>query len=183
MIKSIPCRLRDLQLLETPYFGDPRGYFSLLWNQSMFESMGIRDDFVQDNISLSQANVLRGLHYQIQKPQGKLIRVLSGRVFDVAVDLRRSSPTFGQWDGFWLSGENRLMAWIPPGFAHGFYVPEGEAVFYYKCSNDYAPEWERCIRWDDPQLAIAWPLPGGEPPLLSPKDERGVAFGQAECFP
>ena len=148
-----------------------------------FAAGGIAADFVQDNHSRSVRHTLRGLHYQVEQPQGKLVRVVAGAVFDVAVDLRRSAPTFGQWVGAELTAENRHMLWVPPGFAHGFLVTSDSADFLYKCTDYYAPQAERSIRWDDPHLAIDWPLPSGISPKLSAKDAAGVAFEQAEYFP
>lgn len=138
--------------------------------------------FVQDNHSKSTQGILRGLHYQIKQPQGKLVRVISGKVFDVAVDLRNSSPTFGKWVGIMLSAENKLMFWVPPGFAHGFYVISPEAEFVYKCTDYYAPEYERSIKWNDPSINIQWPIIPGIIPLLSKKDENGIFFENAEVF-
>jgi len=149
----------------------------------MFAEAGIDARFVQDNQSSSGRGVLRGLHYQIRRPQGKLVRVIAGRVFDVAVDLRRGSPTCGRWTGTELSAENRRQLWVPPGFAHGFYVLSDAAEFVYKCTDYYAREHERVIRWDDPDLAIAWPLAAGVPTVLSDKDRAGVPFADAELFP
>ena len=142
---------------------------------------GLAESFIQDNLSLSQKGTLRGLHYQIHQPQGKLVRVLAGEVFDVSVDLRRSSPTFGRWTAILLSAEQRRQLWIPPGFAHGFYVTSEVTEFVYKCTDFYAPEHERTIRWDDPDLAINWPLLEGQP-ILSQKDTSGVRFKEAEYF-
>lgn len=161
--------------------GDERGFFMETWHRSRFAEHGIDADFVQDNHSRSVRGTLRGLHYQIRKPQGKLVRVTLGEVFDVAVDLRRSSPTFGQWVAERLSAGNRRMLWVPAGFGHGFYVLSDAAECLYKCSDYYSPNDERCILWDDPELAVAWPLEGR--PLLSPRDTRGTRFADAECFP
>jgi dTDP-4-dehydrorhamnose 3,5-epimerase len=143
--------------------------------------MGMDWDFVQDNHSQSRKGILRGLHYQIQHPQGKLVRVIRGEVFDVAVDIRKNSPTFGKWEGVTLSEENRRMLWIPPGFAHGFYVTSETAEFVYKCTDFYAPQYERSIIWNDPDIGITWPL-DGEEPVLSEKDQNGTCFAQAEVF-
>ncbi len=163
-------------------FGDERGFFLESWERRKFATGGIDVEFVQDNHSRSVRHTLRGLHYQVVRPQGKLVRVTRGSIFDVAVDLRRSSPTFGRWVGTELSEENRNMLWVPPGFAHGFLVLSESADFLYKCSDYYTPNAERCIRWDDPQLAIDWPLATGTAPFLSAKDAAGVAFADAEYF-
>ena len=170
-------------LLFTPkVFGDARGFFFESFNERTFRELGLPDVcFVQDNHSRSACHVLRGLHYQIRQAQGKLVRVVSGEVFDVAVDIRRSSPTFGQWVGARLSAENKQMLWVPPGFAHGFVTLSESAEFLYKTTDYYAPTEERCIIWDDPDLAIDWPLEGE--PLLSGKDRHGLPLKQAEVFP
>lgn len=178
-----PLRIRDVVLIRPRVFGDARGFFLESWEKRKFADAGIAVDFVQDNHSRSSQYILRGLHYQIAQPQGKLVRVTRGSVFDVAVDLRRSSPTFGRWVGAELSEENRQMLWVPAGFAHGFVVLSETADFLYKCTDYYAPQAERCIRWDDPQLAIDWRLPAGVAPHLSAKDAAGVAFAAAEYFP
>lgn len=151
------------------------------WQQRRFGEAGIHADFVQDNQSRSDKGILRGLHYQIKQPQGKLVRVLQGEVFDVAVDLRRSSPTLGEWVAQRLSSENKNMLWVPPGFAHGFYVLSDFAEFFYKCTDFWAPEHERCILWNDPDLNIDWPLEG-ELPILSDKDATGSLFKNAEIY-
>ncbi|HKB58597.1 MAG TPA: dTDP-4-dehydrorhamnose 3,5-epimerase [Gallionellaceae bacterium] len=170
-----------LLVLEPKVFGDARGFFFESFNQRRFaELTGVNDAFVQDNHSRSARNVLRGLHYQIKQPQGKLVRVVAGEVYDVAVDIRRASPTFGQWFGLRLSAENKKMLWIPAGFAHGFVVLSDHAEFLYKTTDYWAPEHERCIVWNDPQLAIAWPLHAE--PLLSAKDAAGKPFADAEVF-
>lgn len=166
-------------VLEPKVFGDDRGFFLESYSERRFAELGIHDKFVQDNHSFSKAGVLRGLHYQIEKPQGKLVRVVSGEVFDVLVDLRRSSPSFGKWHGVKLSGDNRLLAWIPAGLAHGFYVCSGGAHVVYKTTEFYFPELERTILWNDPELGIEWP---SSQPLLSPKDARGLRFCDAELF-
>jgi dTDP-4-dehydrorhamnose 3,5-epimerase len=173
--------LRDVLAIEPRVFEDARGYFFESWNERAFEAAGIRARFVQDNHSRSARNVLRGLHYQIGRPQGKLVRVAAGEVFDVAVDLRRSSPSFGRWEGMRLSAHNRRMLWIPPGFAHGFLVLSEHAEFLYKTTDYWAREAERTLRWDDPDLGIDWPLHG--PPILSPKDMGGQRFADAETYP
>jgi len=171
----------DVLLLRPKVFGDARGFFFESYNQNAMAEAGITVAFVQDNHSRSAKNVLRGLHYQIQQPQGKLVRVVVGEVYDVALDVRKSSPTFGQWVGFNLSAENKRMAWIPPGFAHGFLVVSDYAEFLYKTTEFWAPQHERCIRWDDPDLGIAWPLQGE--PLLAAKDSAGLQLKDAEVFP
>jgi dTDP-4-dehydrorhamnose 3,5-epimerase len=165
-------------LLEPRVFGDERGFFLESWNKRTFAELGITADFVQDNHSRSQKNVLRGLHYQIEHAQGKLVRVTAGEVYDVAVDLRRSSPTFGRWVGFTLSAADKRMAWIPPGFAHGFCVTSDSAEFLYKTTDYYSPAHERTLLWNDPQLAIPWPLDGE--PLLAAKDKAGTPLALAE---
>ncbi|OHC65148.1 MAG: dTDP-4-dehydrorhamnose 3,5-epimerase [Rhodocyclales bacterium GWA2_65_19] len=179
-MKVIPTAIPEVLLLEPKVFGDPRGFFYESWNKRTFSELGLDADFVQDNHSKSQRNVLRGLHYQIDHAQGKLVRVTAGSVYDVAVDLRRSSPTFGLWVGFTLSAEDQRMAWIPPGFAHGFCVTSDSAEFLYKTTDYYSPADERTLLWNDPQLAIPWPLTGE--PLLAAKDVTGRPFGQADTF-
>lgn len=174
---SIP----DLLLLEPKTFGDERGFFLESFNQRRFDEIAGRHvEFVQDNHSRSARHVLRGLHYQIKQSQGKLVRVIAGEVFDVAVDLRRSSPTFGQWAGTFLSADNKRQLWIPEGFAHGFVVLSENAEFLYKTTDYWAPEFERCLIWNDPAIAIEWPLPSA--PILSVKDQAGVTLNQAEVF-
>lgn len=173
--------IADVLLLEPRLFGDERGFFVEPYNKRGFrEATGLEVDFVQDNHSRSKRGVLRGLHYQIRQPQGKLIRVVAGRIFDVAVDLRRHSPTFGRWVGVELEAESTRMLWIPPGFAHGFAVLSDTADVLYKATDYYAPVHERTLRWDDPQLAIAWPLSGA--PTLSDKDRGGAALAEAETY-
>lgn len=179
-MKAIPTAIPEVLLLEPKVFGDERGYFYESWNRRTFAELGIAADFVQDNHSKSQKNVLRGLHYQIEHAQGKLIRVTAGSVYDVAVDLRRSSPSFGRWVGFTLSAEDKRMAWIPPGFAHGFCVTSDSAEFLYKTTDYWSPQHERTLLWNDPQLAIPWPLTGE--PLLAAKDVAGQPLAQAETF-
>ncbi len=175
---SIP----DVVVIEPRVFGDARGYFYESFNRRHLEEvLGRRMEFVQDNHSMSRRGVLRGLHYQLPRPQGKLVRVIRGEVFDVAVDLRRSSPTLGRWTGEVLSAQNRRQLWIPEGFAHGFVVLSDEAEFLYKTTEYWSPQDERCIRWDDPQLAIAWPDLGGAP-QVSAKDAAGLAFRDAPLF-
>ncbi|SEO44543.1 dTDP-4-dehydrorhamnose 3,5-epimerase [Vreelandella aquamarina] len=172
----------DVVLLTPKVFGDERGFFMETFRQSEFEQHCGDYTFVQDNHSLSAHGILRGLHYQLEKPQGKLVRVTRGEVFDVAVDLRQSSPTFGQWVGATLSAENKQLLWVPPGFAHAFYVTSDEAEFQYKCTDYYNPGDEYCIRWDDPTLSIDWPLAAGNPPRVSEKDGQGDAFVDAPKF-
>ena len=182
-MKHTPLAIPDVVLIEPDVFGDERGFFMESFNQARFEAaIGKPVQFVQDNHSRSVKNVLRGLHYQIQQPQGKLVRVVQGEVFDVAVDLRKSSPTFGKWVGELLSAENKRQLWVPEGFAHGFLVLSEYAEFLYKTTDYYAPAHERCIRWDDPQLAIDWPLQGLSP-QLSGKDQAGASFHEADLFP
>ena len=179
-MKAIPTAIPDVLLLEPRVFGDARGFFYESWNRRSFAELGIDVDFVQDNHSKSQRNVLRGLHYQIEHAQGKLVRVTAGQVYDVAVDLRLSSPTFGQWVGFTLSAEDQRMAWIPPGFAHGFCVTSESAEFLYKTTDYWSPTHERTLLWNDPRLAIPWPLSGE--PLLAARDAAGRTFSEAETF-
>lgn len=176
---SIP----DVVLITPRIFGDSRGFFTESWNQQVFSDAGIDFNFVQDNHSRSQQNVLRGLHYQIQKPQGKLVRVIHGTVFDVAVDLRQSSQHFGKWTGAILSDENKQMLWIPPGFAHGFYVLTESVDFIYKTTEFYYPKLERCVIWNDPDIAINWPIPKNISPLLASKDSVGLTLSSCEVFP
>lgn len=177
-----PTAIPDVLLIESRVFGDTRGFFFESFNQRDFaQATGVRTAFVQDNHSRSARGVLRGLHYQIQQPQGKLVRVVAGAVFDVAVDLRRASPMFGQWVGVVLSEDNKAQLWIPPGFAHGFVVLSESADFLYKTTDYYAPEHERCIAWNDPTLAIDWP-DLGQTPLLSTKDAAGVPWADALFF-
>ena len=179
-MKATPTRIPDVLLIEPKVFGDDRGFFYESFNRRAFhEATGLDVDFVQDNHSKSARNVLRGLHYQLAQPQGKLVRVTQGEVFDVAVDIRKGSPTYGQWVGEILSAENKKQLWIPAGLAHGFVVLSETAEFLYKTTDYYAPQHERCIAWNDPDLAIAWPIEGQ--PLLSAKDAAGIAFRQAEC--
>jgi dTDP-4-dehydrorhamnose 3,5-epimerase len=179
-MKRIETAIPGLFLLEPRVFGDDRGFFYESWNKKTLESIGLNVDFVQDNHSKSQRGVLRGLHYQIQHPQGKLVRVVAGEVFDVAVDLRKSSSTFGKWVGFMLSAENKRMAWIPPGFAHGFVVTSESAEFLYKTTDYWYPEFERSLLWNDPTVSIEWPFDGA--PLLASKDAAGALLQDAERF-
>lgn len=177
-MRATPTRIADVLILEPKVFGDERGFFYESFNQKAFqEATGLNVQFVQDNHSKSARNVLRGLHYQVQQPQGKLVRVVQGAVFDVAVDIRTDSKTYGQWVGEILSAENKKQLWIPAGLAHGFVVLSETAEFLYKTTDYYAPAHERCIAWNDPSLAIAWPIEGA--PALSAKDAAGRAFRDA----
>ena len=179
-MKRIETAVPDVLILEPKVFGDERGFFYESWNSKTLAELGISANFVQDNHSKSHRNVLRGLHYQLRHPQGKLVRVISGEVYDVAVDLRRSSPTFGKSVGFTLSAESRRMAWIPPGFAHGFYVTSDTAEFLYKTTDYWYPEFECCLLWNDPTLGIDWPVTS--PPSLALKDAQGKPLIEAECY-
>ena len=181
-MKALPTAIAGPLILEPKVFGDARGFFMESFNARTFEEVtGLRVDFVQDNHSRSQRGVLRGLHYQLEQPQGKLVRVVSGRVFDVAVDMRRSSSSFGRWVGVELSEDNHRQFWVPAGFAHGFVVLSETADFLYKTTDYYAPEHERCLAWDDPTVAVDWPLEGIVP-LLSAKDRLGRALADADTF-
>jgi len=179
-IKKIPTSLPGVFILEPRVFSDERGFFFESYNQQTMAEAGILEDFVQDNHSSSRRNVLRGLHYQVTQAQGKLVRVVEGEILDVAVDLRRSSPSFGQWEAVRLSAENRRMLWIPSGFAHGFCVKSERAQVLYKATDFYAPARERTVIWNDSQLKIDWELEGE--PIVSAKDQRGVALRDAETF-
>ena len=180
-MKAIATAIPDILVIEPAVFGDARGFFFESWNERAFDALvGGAVRFVQDNHSMSARNVLRGLHYQVRQAQGKLVRVVAGEVYDVAVDLRRSSPTFGRWVGERLSAENHRMMWVPPGFAHGFVVLSESAEFLYKTTDYYAPEHERTLLWNDPALAIDWPIEGS--PVLKPKDASGTPLAQAETF-
>jgi dTDP-4-dehydrorhamnose 3,5-epimerase len=179
-IKKIPTSLPDVLVLEPRVFGDQRGFFLESYSEKVFAELGIRERFVQDNHSFSTRNVLRGLHYQIQHAQGKLVRVADGEILDVAVDLRRRSPTFGKSESARLSGENKRMMWIPAGFAHGFRVISETAHVLYKATDYYAPEFERTLAWNDPELKIDWDLDGD--PVVSAKDQRGIVLRDAETF-
>jgi dTDP-4-dehydrorhamnose 3,5-epimerase len=180
-VKITQTAIPDILLVEPKVFGDERGFFFESFNQKQWhEATGLNTVFVQDNHSLSAKNVLRGLHYQVNHPQGKLVRVIAGEVYDVAVDIRRSSPTFGQWVGVILSAENKRQLWVPEGFAHGFLVVSAFAEFIYKTTDYWYPEYERCIAWNDADLAITWPLDGE--PVLAKKDAAGVAFSAAEML-
>ena len=181
-MKVTPTPIPDVLVIEPRVFGDARGFFFESWNERAFsEAVGRKVAFVQDNHSSSARNVLRGLHYQLRQPQGKLVRVIAGEVFDVAVDIRRSSPTFGRWVGERLSADNRRMLWVPEGFAHGFVVLSETAEFLYKATDYYAPEHERTLLWSDPDVGVRWPLDGE--PLLKPKDAAGTLLKAAETFP
>jgi dTDP-4-dehydrorhamnose 3,5-epimerase len=177
-----PLEIRDVVMVEPRVHGDLRGFFLESWQERRFAEAGISAHFVQDSHSRSAKHALRGLHYQLRKPQGKLVRVVQGEVFDVAVDVRRRSPTFGRWVGMVLSAENHRELWVPPGFAHGFLVLSDSADFLYKVTDFYNPGDEICIRWDDPRIAIDWPLPVGAQPLLSPKDAQGGLLAEVEVF-
>ncbi len=181
-MKIIPTEIPDIMIIEPKIFQDDRGFFFEAYNHQQFtEKTGIIVNFVQDNHSDSKQNVLRGLHYQIKQPQGKLIRVIFGTIFDVAVDIRKSSPTFGKWVGYELSALNKRQLWIPPGFAHGFVVLSQTAEVIYKTTDYYAPQYDRCILWNDHDLAIDWHL--SVPPILSAKDADGKPFKMAEIVP
>lgn len=181
-MRAIPTAISDVLIIEPKVFGDARGFFFESFNRREFgRATGLDIEFVQDNHSRSERGVLRGLHYQIRQPQGKLVRVVRGAVFDVAVDVRRSSPTFGRWVGVELTEDNHRQLWVPPGFAHGFVVTSETADFLYKTTDYYAPEHERCIAWNDPSIGVSWPVDGE--PKLSPKDMQGMPLSQAELFP
>jgi len=180
-MQVVQTAIPEVLIIEPQVYGDERGFFFESFNQQKFEALtGIKADFVQDNHSRSAVNVLRGLHYQIQQPQGKLVRVVAGEVFDVAVDLRRESATFGKWAGVVLSAENKRQLWVPPGFAHGFLVLQEGTEFLYKTTDYYAPQHERCIRWNDPEIGIEWPL--ASEPVLSAKDQLGLDFSKTDVF-
>lgn len=181
-MKFTPTAIPDIILIEPKVFSDSRGFFLEAFHYDKYAAAGIKAHFVQDNHSGSRSGTLRGLHYQIQQSQGKLVRVIAGEIFDVAVDLRKKSPTFGRWVGFNLSASNYQQLWIPPGFAHGFYVLSEWAEILYKTTDVYAPQWERTLLWNDPDLGIAWPLVDGAAPILSEKDRLGTPFSQAELF-
>jgi dTDP-4-dehydrorhamnose 3,5-epimerase len=181
-VKVLDTALPGVKIVEPKVFEDKRGFFLESWNAKAFADAGIDAAFVQDNHSRSGRGVLRGLHYQIEQTQGKLIRVVAGQVYDVAVDVRKSSPDFGRWVGVELSAANKWQLWIPPGFAHGFLCLEDGSEFVYKCTDYYAPQFERSILWNDPAIGIDWPLDGAAP-LLSPKDEAGKPLAEAEVLP
>jgi len=177
-MKVIDTKIPDVKIIEPTVFGDDRGFFMETWNQAKFEELvtGKPTAFVQDNHSKSKKGILRGLHYQTENTQGKLVRVVSGEVFDVAVDIRKDSPTFGQWVGVYLSAENKRQLWVPEGFAHGFYVTSDEAEFVYKCTNYYDPSSEVSILWNDPEIGIEWPIADNNIVILSEKDKSGIHF-------
>lgn len=181
-MEFVPSAIPEVVLIKPRRFGDDRGFFMETWQEQKFAAAGIQARFVQDNHSHSVRHTLRGLHYQIEQPQGKLVRVASGAAFDVAVDIRRGSPTFGRWVGYELSIDNGHMLWVPPGFAHGYLTLSERVDFLYKCTDFYAPRHERAIIWNDAQLDVRWPLPAGVAPLLSPKDAIAPAFAAAEHF-
>lgn len=178
-----PTELPEVVLVKPRVFQDARGYFFESWHKPLFDSAGIEASFVQDNHSHSVRHTLRGLHFQVRQAQGKLVRVTRGEAFDVAVDIRRSSPRFGRWVGVQLSEANHHMLWVPPGFAHGYLALSDEVDFLYKCTDIYAPQHERAIRWDDPRVGIRWPLPANATPLLAPKDAAAPLLEAAEVFP
>ncbi len=178
-MEIIETQLPGVLLIKPKVFGDARGYFQETFQAKRYEDAGIVGPFVQDNVSLSQKGVLRGIHFQNPNPQGKLVYVLQGEVFDVAVDLRRGSPTFGQWCGEYLSAENHHQLWVPPGFGHGFCVTSDSALFAYKCTDYYDPPSEYCLRWDDPDVGVTWPLIAGTRPTVSDKDAHGASLSQA----
>lgn len=180
-MKFTPASIPDILLIEPKVLQDERGFFLESYQKRLFTEAGIRFDFVQDNHSKSSEGVLRGLHYQIKQPQGKLLRAVAGEIFDVALDIRRHSPTFGKWFGTYLSAENKRILWVPPGFAHGFYVTSPRAELLYKATDFYAPQWERTIAWNDPAIGIQWPT-GGKSPILSAKDQAGTLLAQAEVY-
>jgi dTDP-4-dehydrorhamnose 3,5-epimerase len=181
-MEFIPTEIPDVVLIKPKVFEDSRGFFLETYREDKFAQAEIDHKFVQENHSASQKGVLRGLHYQIRQAQGKLVRVIAGEIFDVAVDIRRSSPTFGQWVGTVLSSDNKLQLWIPPGFAHGFHVRSEIAEVTYKVTDYYAPEWDRSILWNDPQIGIEWRLPAGSRPALSEKDINAKPLAEAELF-
>ena len=181
-MKILPTKIPEVKIIEPAVFGDDRGFFMETYQDQKMAAAGIEATFVQDNHSLSGRGILRGLHFQKKHTQGKLVRVIRGEVFDVAVDLRKDAATFGQWVGVTLSADNKRMFWVPAGFAHGFYVTSEQAEFVYKCTDYYAPEHECSILWNDPELAIDWPLVDGAPPSLSAKDRGGLRFNQAGYF-
>jgi dTDP-4-dehydrorhamnose 3,5-epimerase len=182
-MKCEPTSIPDVILIKPTVHGDARGFFLETWHERQFAAAGLDISFVQDNHSFSARHTLRGLHYQVQQTQGKLVRVATGTVFDVAVDLRRDSPTLGRWVGVELSGDNHQMLWVPPGFAHGFLVLSETAHFLYRCTDFWSPAHERAIIWSDPDLRIEWPLPEGTRPALSSKDAAGIRFSEAELLP
>ena len=180
-MRILETSLTDVKIIEPTVFGDERGFFMETWSQRAFSEHGIEQNFVQDNHSRSARGVLRGMHYQIKHPQGKLVRVTQGEVFDVAVDMRKSSPQFGQWVGVELSDKNKRQLWVPPGFAHGFLVLSETADFQYKCTDIYAPEYERSLIWNDPDVWIDWPL-NDLTPQLADKDKAGLPFNECDTY-
>ena len=180
-MRFVPTTIPEVIVIEPKVFADERGFFLESYQKQCFLEAGIDVDFVQDNHSKSGHGILRGLHYQIRQPQGKLMRVISGEIFDVAVDIRKGSPTFGKWVGDYLSADNKKMLWIPAGFAHGFYVTSSAAEVIYKATDYYAPQWERTIAWNDPAIHIDWPI-GDMSPILSAKDAKGASLAEAEIF-
>ena len=182
-MEFIPTRIPEVILIKPRVIGDARGYFFETWQERKFAAAGIAAHFVQDNHSHSTRHTLRGLHFQIRQPQGKLVRVSRGEVFDVVVDIRRSSPHFGQWVGVVLSDANHEMLWVPPGFAHGYFALSDEVDFLYKCTDFYAPEHERALRWDDPEIGVQWPLPAAVKPNLSAKDVIAPLLKDVDTFP
>jgi dTDP-4-dehydrorhamnose 3,5-epimerase len=178
-----PTRLPEVLLIKPRVFGDARGYFFETWREDEFAAAGVTAHFVQDNHSHSVRGTLRGLHFQLRRPQGKLLRVTRGEVFDVAVDMRRGSPRFGQWAGVILSESNHQMLWVPPGFAHGYLALSEEIDFVYKCTDFYTPQDERAVRWNDKRVGVQWPLPAGAAPILSARDAAAPPLEEAECYP
>lgn len=181
-MQIVDTKIADVKIIETPVYGDERGFFMETYRASLIDQLTGGKPFVQDNHSKSTQGILRGLHYQSEQTQGKLLRVIEGAVFDVAVDMRKDSSSFGEWVGVELSAENKRQLWVPEGFAHGFYVLSETAEFVYKCTDYYAPQHERSLLWDDPTIAIDWPLVDGKPPQLSDKDKAGKLFAEAEKF-
>ena len=181
-MKVVDTKLDDVKIIEPNVFGDDRGFFLETWSHAAFSKAGLDINFVQDNHSRSAQGVLRGLHYQIKHPQGKLVRCTDGKVYDVAVDLRKSSADFGRWVGVILSAENKRQLWVPPGFAHGFYVMSPTADFQYKCSDIYAPEFERSLLWNDPEVGIDWPLVDGVETQLAAKDQAAKVLSESDVF-
>lgn len=181
-MQIIDTTLESVKIIEPKVFGDDRGFFMESWNKQTFEAHDLPGHFVQDNHSRSSQGVLRGLHYQLKNAQGKLVRVTRGEVFDVAVDMRKSSAQFGQWTGVLLSESNKRQLWVPPGFAHGFYVVSESADFQYKCTDYYLPEYERSLIWNDPAIGIQWPILEGSEPLLAAKDAAGLSLDQCDTF-
>jgi dTDP-4-dehydrorhamnose 3,5-epimerase len=181
-MKIVNTSIPEVKIIETQVLGDERGFFMETFRATIMDELTGGKPFVQDNHSKSAQGILRGLHYQMQQTQGKLVRVVQGAVFDVAVDMRKNSATFGQWVGEVLSAENKKQLWVPEGFAHGFYVMTESAEFVYKCTDYYAPEFDRSLKWDDPEVGIDWPLVDGKQPLVSAKDENGKSFAEADTF-